>query len=71
MVGDEITVTVLGVKGGQIRLGINAPKNVPVHREEVYERIRSQWPQGTDSGAIEHAELLLTLPPYGTARSNG
>lgn len=40
MIGDDVTVTVLGVKGGQVRLGINAPQDVAVHREEVYERIK-------------------------------
>jgi carbon storage regulator len=42
MIGEEITVTVLGVKGNQVRLGINAPKNVVVHREEIFERIRAE-----------------------------
>ena len=42
MVGDEVTVTVLGIKGNQIRLGINAPKTVDVHREEIYRRIQTE-----------------------------
>jgi carbon storage regulator len=42
MVGDEVTVTVLGVHGNQVRLGINAPKNIAVHREEIFERIKRE-----------------------------
>lgn len=42
MIGDNISVTVLGVKGNQVRLGINAPKDVAVHREEIFERIRHE-----------------------------
>lgn len=39
MVGDDVTITVLGIKGNQVRIGVNAPKNVAVHREEIYLRI--------------------------------
>jgi carbon storage regulator len=49
MIGNDVTVTVLGVKGNQVRVGINAPKNVAVHREEIYERIKREQ-QGEPSG---------------------
>lgn len=50
MVGDEVTVTVLGVKGNQVRIGVNAPKEIAVHREEIYERIKRE--QGDKSGNV-------------------
>ena len=45
MIGNDVTVTVLGVKGNQVRVGVNAPKDVAVHREEIYERIKREEDQ--------------------------
>jgi carbon storage regulator len=50
MIGDEVTVTVLGVKGNHVRIGIKAPKSVPVHREEIYEAIKREQENATGTG---------------------
>lgn len=42
MIGEDVTITVLGVKGNQVRVGLNAPKSVAIHREEIYERIKRE-----------------------------
>ena len=55
MIGNEVTLTVLGVKGNQVRIGINAPKNVPVHREEIYERIKRELSGGEANGNVQDA----------------
>ena len=60
MIGNEVTVTVLGVKGNQVRIGVNAPKDVAVHREEIYERIKREEGQeghapGTVSQVVDDA----------------
>lgn len=52
VIGDEVTVTVLGVKGNQVRLGVNAPREVAVHREEIFERIKREKSNGEDEAEV-------------------
>jgi carbon storage regulator len=62
MIGNDVTVTILGVKGNQVRVGVNAPRDVAVHREEIFERIKREEQEG--GGAKSAARPA-------TARTNG
>ncbi len=57
MIGDDVTVTVLGVKGNQVRIGVDAPKDVAVHREEIYERIANDQVPSQATAPESQAQL--------------
>ena len=64
MIGDDVTVTVLGVKGNQVRIGVNAPRDVAVHREEIYSRIQDgESPAGRQGITPLTPRMTLILQP--------
>jgi len=65
MIGDEIRVTVVEVRGDQVKIGIDAPRSIPVHREEVYKEILEENRRAALSGPIDVEELKGLVPPQG------
>lgn len=66
VIGDDISITVLGVKGNQVRLGVNAPRDVSVHREEIYQRIKFEQEQkgGGDDSSTSGATVTRINDSY-------
>jgi carbon storage regulator len=62
MIGNDVTVTVLGVKGNQVRIGVNAPRDVAVHREEIFERIKREERDGGSSESARPGNGQRSLP---------
>lgn len=65
-IGNEVMLTVLGVKGNQVRIGITAPKDVPVHREEIYERIKRDLQDVNGNTAEEATAMKSSLYRQGS-----
>lgn len=68
MIGNDVRLTVLGVKGNQVRIGITAPKNVPVYREEIYERIKRELTGGDVNGNLAEADASGNVEEASSSR---